>query len=316
MRTRRLSTVIAGALLAAAGASGGEPLRIYSAAKTGAPPAIDGELAEPCWRSAERTAAFVRNNGAALRVRTRAMLCRDHENLYVGFVCDEPLAGKLRGAIENGAIAGFEESIEVFVDGNADRHTYIQVMLNVTGRKFSARGTVRAPSLDQRWSGATAIHEADWTAEMRLPLELLGIESPSSDAVCGLNVNRTRSIDGHVVYSCWSNTKGGFHTPARFGTLIFAGYADWLGASVRSRADAISSEARELLAQYPRAAAQVAGALTALDRTRQEFRRGLAAKELTAAELQALYDRGQSLTAEYETALSKARLAVIRTEFR
>ena len=46
---------------------------------------------------------------------------------------------------------------------------------------------------------------------------------PEPGAAWGFNMNRERPSSDPREYQCWSNTGGAFHTPERFGRIVFAG---------------------------------------------------------------------------------------------
>lgn len=313
---RRLHVLALGLFLGCLDAQPEEVLRVYSARRTSQPPTMDGKLAEQCWANAERTSPFVLIHGAPASAQTRGMLCWDDEALYVGIVCGEPLSAKLRGLMDTGAVQGFEESIEVFVDADFDRHTYLQFMLSVLGEKFSARGMARDPSLDASWTAGVSIGNGQWTVELRLPLEMLGISQPSEKALCGLNLNRTRTIGGKTAFTCWSDTKGGFHTPSRFGRLIFVGYSDWLKANIQDRLVGVARESRGLLADYRVTTPSLTARRQALTNQRNEFVASLSTTEVDEAmAFTPVYSTGESLVARAKELLADVRLGIIGNQF-
>ena len=304
-------------LLSPLSARSQDELRVYSATRTPRPLVVDGKLTEPCWADAERTDPFVLIRGAPASVETRGMLCWDDDALYVAIVCDEPVSVKLRGLMDTGAIRGFEESIEVFIDANFDRHTYLQFMLSVLGEKYSARGVARDPSLDASWAAGVSLGDGNWTAELRLPLEMLGISQPSVKTLCGLNLNRTRMVGGKTAYTCWSDTKGGFHTPSRFGRLLFAGYGDWLKANTQDRLATIEREASSLLADYQVTTPSLTARLQVLTEKREELVASLSATRMDdAMAFTPVYNAGESLVTRAEELLADVRLEVMRNQFR
>lgn len=294
----------------------GDEVPIYSAQRTPQPPAIDGRLTDTCWSKAERSAPFVAIYGAAVEAETRGVLCWDEAYLYIGLICREPLLQKLREQLADGTTTGFEESIEVFLDGNRDRHSYVQVMVSARGDRYTAEGTQRRHALDAVWQAAVALGDGEWTVELRLPLDMLGVDHPSDRALCGLNLNRTRTLGGKTTYSCWSDTKGGFHTPARFGRLLFFEYRQWLAASLRHRLGAIERRARALAVDYPNATSEPASRIAELGTARAAALDALmAAPTMTARTFAPFFVRVEALVAEGHDLLADLRLAIIRSEF-
>jgi len=316
-----MGRVLVGALavwvfLSAAALFAEEPFRIYSAAKISKPPVIDGKLIEECWKRAEKSAPFVAIYRAKVLAETRGMLCWDKKNLYVAFICDEPLMDTMKALVGRGVILGFEESVEVFIDGNCDRNTYIHFMLSVTGEKVTQRGMTPDALMDDLWSAAVSLNDDNWTVEMEIPLDMVGIRRPSEESLVGLNLNRTRTIHGETVFSCWSDTKGGFHTPAHFGRLIFVPYAEWLKANVEERVEKTKKEIEVLIKRYRKSTISFKDSLEDLEKAQEEFAQVLSSESPdTAEKFFPLYGRGDSLVASYEGLLSKVRLAIIANQF-
>ena len=98
---------------------------LYSAARVSDPPVIDGALEEDCWKNAEVTAPFVAIGGKVVNVRTTGMVGWDDKTLYLALVCEEPKMAVIEERIRSGQISGSDQSIEVFIDSNYDRSSYI-----------------------------------------------------------------------------------------------------------------------------------------------------------------------------------------------
>ena len=294
-----------------------EPFHIYSARKVEKAPVIDGKLTEECWAKAEKASSFVAIYGAKVENQTKGMLCWDNKNLYVGYICEEPLAATMKDLVQKGAITGFEESIELFVDGDFDRDTYVQFMVGASGERHNSKGMMVDPLMNDLWSSEVSYNDDSWSVEMQAPLDILAVRRPSEESLCGLNLNRTRTIGGSTVYSCWSDTKGGFHTPSRFGRLIFVSYADWLKANVQERLNGENKEMKKLLKRYKKSTRAFEKKFDDLKKAHEEFLKVLSSESPDSAEKFApLNDKGDALVARYADFLSEMRLAVIRNQFK
>jgi len=316
MRRLFSSVVFACMIFAVSASFAEEPFRIYSAKKVAKAPVIDGKLTEECWTKAEKTSSFVAIYGAKVSTQTTGLLCWDNKNLYVGYICEEPLAATMRDLIQKGAITGFEESIELFVDGNFDRNTYVQFMVGASGQRHNSKGMMVDPAMNDLWSSEVSLNDNNWSVEIRVPLDILGIRRPSEKSLCGLNLNRTRTIGGSTVYSCWSDTKGGFHTPSRFGRLIFVSYADWLRADIQERLAGENREMKRLMKKYRKSTSAFKGKFDDLKKAHHKFLEMLSSESPDTAEKFApLNEKADALVARYAGLLAEMRLAVIRDQF-
>ena len=297
-------------------ASGGE-FPIYSASRVSEPPSIDGALDDACWVAAEKTAPLVAIGGKAVDVSTTGMLCWDKKTLYIAFVCNEPLMDVLEKRIRQGQVQMFDESIEVFLDADYDRSTYVQLRVGITGGRDSRYGIDLYPEIHERWSAGVRRGKDRWTVEMAVPFELLGDSRPHPDTVWGLNLNRQRLVDAERdKWTCWSDTKGGFHSPARFGWLIFADYTLWLRCHYAVLTGNLMNETADLMMRYPYAGQPLMPELSRLDDAWLAFLQTIAkAAPDTGAKCRELLPRGAEVVNTYKKFLARMRLSVIREAF-
>lgn len=225
---------------------------VYSAAKTASPPVIDGKLTEPCWKNAEQTLPFVAIGGEAVPIATRTMVCWDSKNLYVAFICQEPMMKEIKKRIAEGLEDPWNESIEMFFDTTYSHFDYIQLRVGVTGAQDARRKYELDEDLNRKWKSAISLGNDAWTVEAAIPFTMLSAKPPSTtETIWGVNFNRARSISPDVPGSlCWSDTKGGFHSPDRFGNLIFFPYQVWLTSFFRERFMEVDRETASLRKTY------------------------------------------------------------------
>jgi len=288
---------------------------IYSAKSTSRAPVIDGNLNDTCWRKAELTRPFVAIGGKNVRVKTRGMLSWDEKNLYIAFICEEPLLDVLKERIKEGNISPFEESVEIFVDSNYDRSTYLQFRVSILGEKDSRRGYEIDRELNKKWSAAISLNKDNWTVEAAIPFAVLGAE-PSPGALWGLNLNRQRMIEVKGKWTCWSDTKGGFHSPTRFGHLIFVDYNTWLRVYFGNQIDGLAREIKNLTRDYPELTAPFRDTLLQLKKDYRDFRQKVSVANIDSGDKCAsFYNQGKAVVGKYEDAFSRLRLAVIQGQF-
>ena len=256
-------------------------LNEYVVKKTGAPIVIDGKLDEPQWQSALITEDFVNpTDGSDAKIKTRGKLLWDNENLYIGFIAEDPDVWGTR-TIRDSQLWK-EEPVEIFCDPNGDEKNYFEIEINPLGteldilmsKSYSAGG-----SADFSWdivglSSAISVAgtlndpsdtDTAWYCEMAIPFSALDTKitgsmsnPPTAGDMWRLNLaryNRMRDSNGNELangteISSWNNMGApSFHVPERFGKIIFS---DELIVSVKDIYSEISPTNKfELIGNYP-----------------------------------------------------------------
>jgi len=206
------------------------PRRRLAAVRITAPPTLDGRLDDPAWREAVCVDGFVGLSGGPATQRTRALVGCDAAALYVAFECFEAQMGKVLATIEerDGALWQ-EDCVEVFIDANRDRKTYVQIEVSPRGVVADKRCVVSGGrvSKDAGWDceGLTVAVDRGtdrWRVETRIPFSGLGAEL-DPDGAWGLNLTRTETPHGEI--SSWAAASGTFHDPRAFGVLAYVRHA-------------------------------------------------------------------------------------------
>ena len=196
--------------------------------KTSSPIVIDGIIKEKTWQNADALSNFYTYNvGTPDDSPTTVMMSYDDKALYLAVQCPEKpeLALKPVRTQRDGAIWG-DDSMEFFFAGRPG-HAF-QLILNRAGTQFDAELRQRVPGDPWRsysewnasWQSAvTALPGGGWSAEIAIPLEMLG-GAPKNGETWRFNLVRNRRSSGHGV-SQWTPTRGEMHNVARFSTLAF-----------------------------------------------------------------------------------------------
>ncbi|MBM4079191.1 MAG: carbohydrate binding family 9 domain-containing protein [Planctomycetes bacterium] len=221
---QRLSILLAVMALGMASALGGqmETMRLYECTMTAQPPKIDGRLDDPCWQRAEETSGFVRTlttEAGPPSVQTHFRILYDDRHLYIAVRCDEPHPENIKASVtdaDNPSVCG-DDCIEIFCHPDPESRDYFQFAVNARGTRYDGRGL--DGSWNGQWQAATSVGKDAWFLECAIAF------SSFSDCrgIWRFNMNREYRSTGKVEYHCWSNTFGAFHTPERFGYLVFAG---------------------------------------------------------------------------------------------
>ena len=120
------------------------------------PPSIDGVL-EPVWQDAATGRAFsALPAGDPAKAQTETYVGFDDEALYVAFRCAEPdMPGLIGNVPQHDGPLWEDDCVEIFLDVNGDRATYVQFVVNVIGTTFEqACGAGDGQRISHRWAGA------------------------------------------------------------------------------------------------------------------------------------------------------------------
>ena len=278
-------------------------MRLYECAMTAQPPTIDGLLDDPCWQQAEESDAFTRTlstEDLPPSVQTHFRILYDERYLYIGIRCDEPHPERIKANItepDSASVCG-DDCIEIFCHPNPDLPDYYQFAANAIGTRYDGR--ILDASWNGRWKAAAHVGKDAWFLEIAIALDSF----PDSRGIWRFNMNREYRSTGKVELHCWSNTFGAFHTPERFGYLVFAGPFGGLrrglliqtanyARSTIEKQGLLSSRKREIQHMSaglpPAVLAPFKGVLADLNRQEQSIAEKYSPrKELTLSEWQAL----------------------------
>ena len=245
MRTTRcLPTVY---LLALCTCTQAESAEVLTAPYVRTGPNIDAVLDDECWRKAAATDAFRRlGTTAPSSVRTEVRVCFSDEKLYVAFRCEEP-GSHVRAENTSHQSPGRDDSVEVFLGGRRGDRDYAHFRLGAGGAYYeqTVSGRHKDPSWRTPWTHAVARSAEGWTAEIGIPLFVLGT-GKVGPAPLAFNVTRANATDAGMEYYTWASLEGSFHDPAHFGALNGLAGRDLRAACVPmiSRTTALSYEVR------------------------------------------------------------------------
>jgi|GEM_PF-1118886 len=195
-----------------------------------APPAIDGVLDDNCWQdftnsgTADDFVKFTEMSPAPLK--TRVMLTRDDENLYISVDCEEPLTDKLRTGPKEATIEySQDDMIEIRLSAPGQGTHFNQLMITPAADKWQAwfsveEGGVRVEE-HPAWEVKTSVISGHWYLELAVPFTALDTPPPAPGEQWQMNVIRHRHVDGANDISCWSCMYGSVHRNDRSGVVVF-----------------------------------------------------------------------------------------------
>ncbi|MFW6157188.1 MAG: carbohydrate-binding family 9-like protein, partial [Armatimonadota bacterium] len=215
---RKLALVAA--VIICATAAQARPLLTAYRAET--PPAIDGDLSDPCWQAAAPTSRFVLWGRDALpEVQTTARVCFDDRRVYIAVEAMEPnldprlnMLDLVKAEVtERDGRVFRDDCVEVFVQPGRDE--YYQLAVNSLGTLYDAR------AMDSSWDGEVEVAAkrgpTGYVFELAIDLDSIG---GAPEGTWRMNFCRNRTAVEES--STWSGIQGAFHQPAQFGDVRFA----------------------------------------------------------------------------------------------
>jgi len=191
---------------------------VVSARFVASPPALDGRLDDPCWRSAP----FVAFSSAEEKrpARTEFALARDDWGVYLAVRCFTPNPEKAVAECRtfDGLFAfNFkDDEIAVFFDTDRDRASYYWFKVNPAGVRTDLFCNCDPDrSWNGAWKAATGKEAGAWTAELFFPFA--GFSRGRLAGAWGFNIARRQNLGGgKIVAAVWT---GHSRRPWTYGVL-------------------------------------------------------------------------------------------------
>lgn len=191
-----LAAALSLTVCAGAEASGIAEAAGTDAARTAAPPIIDGRLDDQAWELATPRDDFTQalpNQGAAPSERTEFRVLYDDERLYIGVRCFDSggrgavIAREMRPDVDPSG----DDNINIAIDTNGDGRTGYFFRLGAAGGKSD--GIIEDNDLiglewDGLWTGRVSVDDEGWSAEFAIPLSTVAFD-PRADT-WGINLSR------------------------------------------------------------------------------------------------------------------------------
>lgn len=198
------------------------------------PPVIDGVLDDEAWRQAARI-DFVGMTGEPAEHGTDGFLAWDEQHLYLAFVNAEPNPAGIRALAteRDGRTRPYiwdDDAVEIIINVHpVQDKQYYQFIVNARGTLWDGfwGSDEFGPDhymWDSGFEAATRVGENEWVAEIRIPLQDLGVTEPEGKRFSA-NFYRNRALEGQAMqYSYWSPTLVfNHHRPERFGFITLEG---------------------------------------------------------------------------------------------
>lgn len=192
-------------------------------------PVIDGVLNDESWMDFSHSGVadnFVKfTEMSPANVRTRVLMTRDAERLYIAVDCEEPLTDRLQSVQAEGELDYQKDDMLEFRLSAPGQGTHFnQLMVTSSGAKMHCWFSVEEGGLaiydDIAWEARTSMIPGHWYVEMAVPFSALGVAPPQPGERWQMNIIRHRHVDGYEP-SCWSCMYGSVHRNDRSGILLF-----------------------------------------------------------------------------------------------
>ncbi len=172
--------------------------RACGATQAEAPPLIDGEVTEACWRNPVQR-LLAADGGPARTDSTRFYFAYDSADLYLAAVCFDPAVNTIKAEAQNrdGAVQN-DDCVDYLLQPDTGKGDVFEICINASGTIFdqmisvSPKGDIGMnPAWDHGYETRTFLGDRYWSIEVRIPLptELL---MPRRGDVWGLNFRRTQ----------------------------------------------------------------------------------------------------------------------------
>lgn len=206
-----------------------DPLDIVPVAAEG--PALKGDLSDPLWKQGLKITRFTQG-GELPRDPTDAFILASNTDLYVGFVCHEQRMERLRTEhTARDSEVWMDDSVEIFVNPDLLGDAVYQIVVNPDGAVADSRGTGGRPG-DRGWDANADVKtwrgDDRWCAEVRIPLEELGMSGSPRGAILRMNLARNDfagpfagyDVPGACDRSSWTGQHN-LHDAGEMKTVVF-----------------------------------------------------------------------------------------------
>ena len=186
----------------------------------GAPMTIDGRLDEPAWPKAAKAEDFLLASGKKPVSPTAVSICRDNQNLYIAFRCDDPSPAQIKKDATKETEVFADDAVAVLLQPDIHIPYHFQFAVSASGARFdqiSCNGFRDTPNFSPEWKAATKVTDKGWTAEIAIPLSVILPMAPAKGQAWGANFGR-RNRDG--TFSSWAATEN-WHAVEDYGRLVF-----------------------------------------------------------------------------------------------
>lgn len=200
---------------------------VFAVPRLAIAPEIDGRLDDAAWSGLEgKVLPFVAYRGFQVKseVECRIRIGYTDEALYIGvYNYDATPDSLIAEKSAHDEQVWLEDSIEIFLDANWDRRSYVQYVVSSRPTVFDAVHENGLSTQVSDWTGdaqfASHIGADFWSLEGRLAYDQRWVKKPEPGARWGANFGRDHR--DRTQSTQWVYTYGNFHQADQFGALVF-----------------------------------------------------------------------------------------------
>ncbi|MBN4081462.1 carbohydrate binding family 9 domain-containing protein, partial [Caldithrix abyssi] len=181
----------------------------FRATKVNQPIHIDGRLDEALWLSGDKATGFTQkrpNSGQPASQKTEVSIVYDDEFIYVGARMYDSNPNEIAAEMFRRDGKGYSDWFEIILDSYFDSRTAYGFQINPKGvlrdaLYYNDNGNEDF-TWNAVWSGAAAVDEKGWTAELKIPLSQLRYDGKGEEKTWGLQFFRYIARGGEDLF--WS----------------------------------------------------------------------------------------------------------------
>ena len=168
-------------------------------------PTIDGILDENIWKFAPRFTGFTQlepNEGGAPTEDTTVQIVFDDDALYIGIMAYDSKPEEIVSRLARRDQINESDAVEIIVDSHHDHQTAYAFSTNAAGVLRDGYNDNEGDwdsTWDSVWEASSALHSQGWSAEIRLPYNVLRF-SPQKQYTWGINIIRYISRKKEKIY--------------------------------------------------------------------------------------------------------------------
>lgn len=174
MRSLLLALILLSVLLGAA-FSAEQP--VIPAVEVSAPPILDGDLSDECWKEAPSVTDFYfLPNGSSASEPTQTWLCYDQENIYLAFYCRDSQPDMVSGVQKKrGGDIDSDDWVGVDLDCRNKQDNVVWFDVTAGGTQVENNQSGNATKIEWRgdWSAAAKRVSDGYAVEMAIPWSIL-----------------------------------------------------------------------------------------------------------------------------------------------
>lgn len=198
----------------------------YTAPQITTAPTIDGNLDDGVWQTLQAVVWGNINEGGTVPAtqNTESWAAYDANNLYVAFRNFTPNPADIIAVSPGHDVDVWaDEENEIFIEpSHSGAGPYFHIMVNpknvTQDEETPGAGAAWEPALQS----ATTTGADHWILELAIPFADLNLDAAPVGATWGWNFNRHIYTNAEDIWVGWATTGASFHTPARFGHLVFS----------------------------------------------------------------------------------------------